>query len=64
MTRLGGYLHLDNGPTTYRLLAHSRGSNFISADDKLDVLEIAALDVFMDYLETKYGSVSGDSIIG
>jgi hypothetical protein len=36
----------------------------ISAYDKLDVLEIAALDKFMDYLETKYGSVSGDSIIG
>jgi hypothetical protein len=36
----------------------------ISADDKLDVVEIAALDKFMDYLEHKYGSFSADTIIG
>ncbi len=62
---VAGYLNLDNGATTHLLLASDRrGSSLISADDTLDVLEIAALDVFMDYLETKYGSVSGDSIIG
>ncbi len=59
-----GYLNLDNGATTYRLLANGRGGTLISADDKLDVLEIAALDKFMDYLEHKYGSFSADTIIG
>ncbi len=61
---VGSYLHLDNGPTTYRLLSHTHRSSLISADDKLDVLEIAALDKFMDYLEHKYGSFSADAIIG
>jgi hypothetical protein len=36
----------------------------ISADDTLDRLEIAALDVFLHYLEEKYGRYSGDAIIG
>jgi hypothetical protein len=61
---VGDYLDLDNGPATYRLLSHDRGGSFISADDKLDVLEIAALDKFMEYLEHKYGSFSADAIIG
>ena len=61
---VAGYLDLDNGPTTYRLLSHDRGGTSISADDKLDVLEIAALDKFMNYLEHKYGSFSADAIMG
>src|SRR5215217_3684479 len=39
-------LSLDNGATTYRLLETGRGGSFISADDRLDRLEIAALDRF------------------
>jgi hypothetical protein len=58
------YLDLDNGATTYRLLETDRGGSLIRANDKLDRLEIAALDAFMDYLDNKYGSFSADTIIG
>ena len=61
---VGVYLDLDNGPTSYRLLSEDRAGRSVRANDKWDRLEIAALDTFMDYLETKYGTVSGDSIIG
>ncbi len=59
-----GYLNLDNGATTYSLLETDRRGSLIRADDKLDILEIAALDKFMAYLDNKYGSFSTDAIIG
>jgi len=61
---VGRFLNLTNGATTYQLLSEDRGGSLIRADDAWDWLEIAALDAFMGYLEEKYGSFSGDSIIG
>ena len=62
--RVGLSLNLTNGATTYQLLSEDSRGSLASADDALDRLEIAALDVFMHYLEEKYGRYSGDAIIG
>jgi hypothetical protein len=62
--RVGLSLNLTNSATTYQLLSEDSRGSFISADDALDRLEIAALDVFLHYLEEKYGRYSGDTIIG
>jgi hypothetical protein len=61
---VGSFLNLTNGATTYQLLSEDSRGSLIRADDSWDWLEIAALDAFMGYLEEKYGSFSGDSIIG
>jgi hypothetical protein len=61
---VGFSLDLTNDATTSRLLSNDRGGNCILADDRLDRLEIAALDAFMSYLDNKYGEFSADTIIG
>ncbi len=61
---IGRFLNLTNGATTYQLLSENGRGSLISADEPWDRLEITALDVFMHYLEEKYGSYSGDAIIG
>ena len=61
---IGRFLNLTNGATTYQLLSDGGRDGLIRADDELDTLEIAALDVFLHYLEEKYGRYSGDTIIG
>ena len=60
----GRFLNLTNGATTYQVLSEDGRGRLISADDPWDRLEIATLDVFMHYLDEKYGSYSGDAIIG
>jgi hypothetical protein len=61
---LGRYLDLTNDDAaTYRLSSEDRGGSYVRADDPFDRLEIAALDVFMRYLDHKYGSFSDDAII-
>jgi hypothetical protein len=62
--RVGLSLNLTNSAITYQLLSEDSRGSLISADDALDRLEIAALDVFLHYLEEKYGRYSGDAIIG
>jgi hypothetical protein len=62
--RVGLSLNLTNSAITYQLLSEDSRGSLISADDTLDRLEIAALDVFLHYLEEKYGRYSGDAIIG
>lgn len=62
--RVGLSLNLTNSAITYQLLSEDSRGSLISADDTLDRLEIAALDVFLHYLEEKYGRYSGDTIIG
>ncbi|MGF9764215.1 hypothetical protein AAII07_54850 [Microvirga sp. 0TCS3.31] len=61
---VGRFLNVTNGATTYQLLSKDGRGGSIRADDALDTLEIAALDVFLHYLEEKYGRYSGDTIIG
>jgi len=61
---LGHYLDLTNDETTYRLSSEDRAGGYIRADDLFDRVEIAALDVFTHYLGNKYGSFTGDFIIG
>jgi hypothetical protein len=61
---VGSFLNLTNGETTYQLFSEDGRGSLIRADDAWDTLEIAALDVFLHYLEEKYGRYSGDTIIG
>ena len=48
---------LDDSEPGYTLFSDNPAATSYAADDKLDYLEIAALNAYLSYLDRKYGQV-------